>query len=458
MNQSPTPAAPTPVRSADFLPQLFRRVPEAVARAAVRATRRGGPPRDRQFPRLAALWVQLAGALLADRSWTRVAAAVLDRTAARGVPTDAALRRARGRLGLAPLRDLTRRLVRPLATPAAAPAAFYRGLRLLGLDGTTLDVPDSPANDRAFGRAANGRGKSHRPQLRLVALCELGTHAFLKWIVKPCRASEVPMALALLPAVGPGDLLLHDCGFYGLRLWDAARRRGAELLGRVKAGPLLTARVRLPDGSYLARMYPTTRDRMKDTRGRDVRVVEYVHRDPNRPRCGERTRLVTTLLDPARYPADELVELYHRRWEHELAFGELKVHLDGRPVPVRSRTPLGVLQEVEALMPVHYLLRSAMAEAGELAGVAPLGLSFAGTLDVVRLRLREAPPAAAADRVAAWWAEVLMEVGRQVLRPRRGRRYPRAVKAGRRKYPSRKPDYKETATEPFAGYVDILKA
>src|SRR6185437_11774980 len=226
------------------------------------------------------------------------------------------------------------------------PDAFYKGLRLLGLDGTTLSVPDTPANARAFGYARNQHGGSGFPQLRLLALCELGTHALVRWLIKPFATSEVPMADVLVRHLGPDQLLLLDANFFSFRLWQAVGGRGAALLARVQRGPLLQPVLRLSDGSYLAQIYASTADRRADRGGVPVRVLAYTHNDPARVGCGKPARLVTSLLDPGAFPAGELIELYHTRWEQELALGELKTHLNGRKVDVRSRTPAGVAQEV----------------------------------------------------------------------------------------------------------------
>src|SRR6516165_3576698 len=173
--------------------------------------------------------------------------------------------------------------------------AFYRGWRLMGLDSTVLDLPDTPANDRAFGRPGTGRAPGAFPQLRLLALCELGTHAVCGAVLKPCRRNGQVMVPPLLGLLEPSMLLLWDRGFFG---YESARRvieAGAHLLARVPAGLALPAERRLPDGSYLTALYPSAADRARRRGGLALRVIEYTHDDPNRLGCGERHRLVTDL-------------------------------------------------------------------------------------------------------------------------------------------------------------------
>jgi hypothetical protein len=270
-------------------------------------------------------------------------------------PTDSAFSQARRRLGVAPLRHLFLETARPMATHQTV-GAFYRGWRLLGIDGTTLDLPDTPENARTFGRPTTGRAEGAFPQVRLLALCELGTHAVCGLAIKPIRHGEPSMVGPLLGDLGPGDLLIWDRGFFSYALIRSVLRRGAHLLARVKSNTVLRPVRRLADGSYLAKVYPSQTDRRHDTRGIAVRVIEYTHDDPNRPGAGQRHRLITDLTHAEALPAREAPLIYHERWEQELAFDEIKTHLSGRAVPIRSRTPAGVVQEIYGLVLAHYVV------------------------------------------------------------------------------------------------------
>jgi hypothetical protein len=302
-------------------------------------------------------------------------------------PTKSALTQARQRLGPKPLFLLFRRLAGP-AAPAGLPGAFLFGRRLLAIDGSTLDVPDTPANARAFGRPTTDRGNrvGAFPQVRLVWLIEAGTHVLCDLVIRPYASGEAPAARRLLRSVGAGALVLWDRGLHSAALVRATCARGADVLGRVSASVGLPVEAPLADGTYLTTLYP---DRAARAHGRDgtvVRVIAYAIDDPARPGRGERYRLVTSLLDPVRYPAATLAAEYHQRWEAEGTLDELKVHqADRRPAPhVRSRRPREVVQEIYGLALAHLAVRLTMVEAAARADLDPDRLSFTGTLRLLR--------------------------------------------------------------------------
>ncbi|MBX9579841.1 MAG: IS4 family transposase [Gemmataceae bacterium] len=321
------------------------------------------------------------------------------------------------------LRRLFDEVARPMGTDATV-GARYRGWRLMGLDGTTLDVPDTPANARAFGRPGTDRADGAFPQLRLLALCELGARATCGLVIKPGRRGEQAMAGPLIDRLGPGTLLIWDRGFFGFPLAERVVRTGAHLLARVPANAAIAPTRRLDDGSYLGELRAPRGHRGP---GLAVRVIEYTHDDPHRPGCRQRNRLLTDLTDltdPADRPAADAPPVYHERWEQELAFDELKTHLSGRDVPIRSKTPAGVVQEVYGLALAYCLIRRVIHDAAAGAGVDPDRVSFAGTLRVLWCRLPESPGVPP----EGWYQDLLREVRRQKLRPRRDRWYPRVIK------------------------------
>jgi hypothetical protein len=304
------------------------------------------------------------------------------------VPSQVAISKARARLGRAPLAELFSRACRPLARPAT-PGAFYRGLRLVGLDGTTLDLADTAAHAAHFGRPGSGRGEGVAafPQLRLVALAECGTHAMFAVAMGPCTTGEPTLAKELTGALRPGMLCLADRGFTGFPLWSAAAATGAELLWRARGNAVLPVLVRHPDGSYASELTAA------DDRGREhplpVRVVEYTLDDPGREQGEEtRYRLVTTILDPATAPAPELAALYAERWEIESALDELKTHQRGPRVVLRSRTVEGVYQEAWGFCCVHYALRALVQSAADDEDIDPDRLSFTRALHAARRSVR----------------------------------------------------------------------
>jgi hypothetical protein len=365
-------------------------------------------------------------------------------------PAASAFVQARERLGAAPLRRLFEAVARPMANHRTA-GATYRGWRLMGLDGTTLDLPDTPANARAFGRPTTARADGAFPQLRLLALCELGTRAICGLAIKPGRRNEQAMAGPLLDRLGPGMLLVWDRGFFGYALAARVVRAGAHLLARVPAGAVLAPTRRLDDGSYLAELRPP--------RGRPgpplaVRVIEYTHDDPHRPGCGRRNRLLTDVVSPADLPAAEAPVVYHERWEQELAFDELKTHLSGRDVPIRSKAPAAVVQEVYGLVLAHYVVRRVIHDAAAAAAADPDRVSFSDTLRVLRCRLPESPGRPPAD----WYQGLLREVRRLRLRPRRERWYPRVIKRKMSNWRKKRAEHLRPPqpTKPFREAIVVL--
>jgi hypothetical protein len=351
------------------------------------------------------------------------------------MPGRAGLCRARQRLGVAPLRCLFEQVVRPLARPDQ-PGTYYQGMRLVGIDGMVLDVPDSPANAQAFGRPSGGRGEGAFPQVRKLSLVELGTHAELGFVLKPICRGEQSMVEGLMRHVRAGMLLLCDRNFFSYRLWKQLVQRSAQVLLRAKCNLILKPIQNLPDGSYLAKIYPHAVARAEDRDGIVVRVIRYALDDAQRTGSGEKHLLLTTLLDPVKHPATELVVLYHERWEQELTNDEQKTHLAprqaGKEAHVRSETPAGVVQELYAVSMGHYVIRAMMADAAASTKVDVDRLSFVGCLRILRLRLPECPSCSSAPSSSCafgeWYARVLDEMGQERLPRRRNRINPRVVK------------------------------
>jgi Insertion element 4 transposase N-terminal/Transposase DDE domain len=291
---------------------------------------------------------------------------------------------ARTRLGAEPLHRLHDQVVRPVAT-RATPGAWYRQWHLVSLDGSCLDIADTEENRAAFGRPEASRGASAFPQVRFVALVENGTHVLFGARLGRYEEGETMLARQVLLALRPGMLCLADRQFFGHALWRAAGATGADLLWRVKHNVRLPREARLADGSYLTTIYPSEKDRRHRANGVQVRVVEYrlegvVGAEPL-------YRLLTTVLDPAAAPAAGLAALYHERWEIETALDELKTHLRGARVVLRSKTPELVRQEFWGLLLAHFAVRGLMHEAALRAGEDPDRLSFRHAVRVVRRKL-----------------------------------------------------------------------
>lgn len=333
----------------------------------------------------------------------------------------------RQQLGVSPMVALYKEVCQPLATPATRDA-FLFGLRLMGVDGTVEDVADTPVNSRYFGRQTGSRGDSAFPQLRAVYLCECGTHAICDAGAWPYRVGERTGGLRVLRSVGPGMLVLWDCGFHSYDMCERClRQQKADFLGRVPSQVHFTPIRHLPDGSYLADIQPSDYQRRKKGEHLLVRVIEYTIDDPGRPGHGERHRLVTSLLDHQRYPAHDLAVAYHERWEVEITIDEVDTHQRRAFRPFRSRTPLGVLQEFYGLLIAHYLIRSIMHEAALKADVAPDRLSFVNSVRIIRSAVFQSQ-IVAPSQASDWRERMLRDIGREILPERANRSNPRVIK------------------------------
>jgi hypothetical protein len=360
-------------------------------------------------------------------------------------PCRSALCVARQRLGVEPVQRLFERTARPLAT-SETPGAFYGGLRLVAVDGTCLDVPDTEANDDFFGRPTSGnRGDGAFPQVRKLSLVEVGTHIEFALCTDSYRVGEKTMFPRLLPHLRPGMLLLCDRGFFSYNLWKNVVSKGVRLLVRLSKGMVLKALEPCSDGSYLAKVYANSYNRKCDRHGIMVRVIKYTLNDPQRVGHEEEHTLLTNLLDETQYPAWELIPGYHWRWEQELVFDEQKTHQDppraSKPTHLRSETPMGVLQEIYALSLAHFVIRSLMFQAAERAGLDTDRLSFAGCFHILQCRLPECE-SRTPQLFETWCERLLDEMVHEQIEPRRNRINPRVIKRKMKKWLKKRPKHR----------------
>ena len=291
---------------------------------------------------------------------------------------------ARTRLGWEPLKRLHDEVVAPIAVTRTK-GAWYRHWRTVSLDGSTMDVADNQDNEKAFGRPSASRGTSAYPQVRFVSLVENGTHVLFGTQMSGYGDGEITLAHKVLPSLKKGMLCLADRNFFGFDLWKEARATGADLLWRVKKNLRLPCEKRLSDGSYLSTIFPSDKDRRHGSNGIKVRVIEYTLEGVTG--AEPIYRLVTSILDPDQAPAQELAALYHERWEIETALDELKTHLRGSKIVLRSKTPDLVRQEFYGLMMTHFAIRGLMHEAALQDREDPDRLSFLHAVRVVRRKL-----------------------------------------------------------------------
>ena len=342
------------------------------------------------------------------------------------LPKDSALSYRRYQLGARPLANLFHRVCRPMATPQT-PGAFLLGLRLMAIDGTVEDVPDTAANVAAFGRHHGDRGDSAFPQIQGVYLVECGTHAIVDAGFWPCHTSERVGGFRMLRSLEKGMLIMWDRGFHDFDMFVNAQKQEAEVLGRLPSHVKPQLIRTLPDGSWLAYLRPSEYQRRKRGERMLVRIVEYTILDPALPGYGERHRLVTTLLDPEAYPALDLACAYHERWEIEVVIDEVDTHqrLVGRPL--RSLKPVGVIQELYGLLVAHYAIRFLMHEAACQAHIDPDRISFVHALNAIHDAIPEFQMTTP-EQLPQLYTRLLRDIVDGLLPERRLRSNPRAVK------------------------------
>lgn len=409
--------------------------------------------RKRRLTAPSVVWLIVAMSLYARDSiptaWRR-----LHGTSPMPEPDPSAFTKARNRLGVPPMRELFHEVAKPIATPET-PGAFHGALRLMAIDGTTLDMPDTQANETVFGRGGNQRSPNAFPQVRVLALCEVGTRVVCGLVIRPISIGEQTMVPHLLHSIGAGMLLLWDRGFCGFKAFESVCRTGCRLLARVKSKQQIFRRIRtLSDGSYSSKIYPTYRDRLKDRNGRILRVIEFAHFDKKRVGYRVVNRLITDILDPAELSAKEAVRLYHERWEIEIVFDEIKTHQNSRDLLLRCRTPRGVIQELYGMFLAHRIVRQVIFDAATDEKIDPDRLSFLGSLRVIQCHLPEVP-----DRTPTeWYERLLAEIRQQKLPPRRNRQYPRVIKRKIKKWGKKRPHHKkpEQPTQAYAEATVII--
>ncbi len=347
--------------------------------------------RQRDLPAHVVVYYAIALALYMHSSYREVLRCLLegvqwlmDPSVTLKVAGNSGISQARTRLGWEPLRQLHDEVVKPIAV-AASIGAWYRDWRVVSLDGSTLEVADEQANEAAFGRPGASRGRSAYPQMRFVSLVENGTHGLFGTRMGAYGTGEITLAKAVLGALRKGMLCLADRQFFGFQMWQQGLATQAQLLWRIKQNSRLPRKKQLDEGSYLSRIYPSEKDRRHQRHALTVRVIEY--RLEGVAGAEPIYRLVTSLLGPQQAPAQDLAALYHERWEIETALDELKTHLRGAKIVLRSKTPDLVRQEFYGLLLAHFAIRGLMHEAALKVAVDPDRLSFLHAVRVVRRKM-----------------------------------------------------------------------
>lgn len=369
---------------------LASRIPRETVMSVLEDTGRQSK-RIRQLPAHVMVYYVVAMALYMNVAYEEVLRCLVEGLEWLGEPAErlrntgrSAISQARTRLGFEPMERIYHDVVSPIGK-AESKGVWYRQWRKVSIDGMTLDVGDTFANEEHFGRPGASRGSSAFPQIRCVALAECGTHVLFDIAEGPCTSSEAELADQLIPRLVPEMLCLADRNFWSYERWRLATSTGASLVWRVKKNLILPCEKRFRDGSFLSTIYPSAKDRRHTRHGIKVRVVEYeIDGLESRESI---YRLVSNILETKSAPALELAALYHERWEIENAFDELKVHLRGRDVVLRSKTPDLVKQELYGLLLAHFAVRGLMYEAADSTNLDADDLSFVHALRIVRRKI-----------------------------------------------------------------------
>ena len=383
---------PSGTRITDFisLGVLTKTIPLAAIQAVLSSSGKASV-RQRDLPAHVVVYYVIALALYMQSSYREVLRCLFEGIqwllgpgAIVKVAGKSGISQARTRLGWEPIQQLHDNIVKPIAVESTK-GAWYRSWRLVSMDGSTLDTADEKDNEKTFGRPSVSRGSSAFPQVRFVSLVENGTHVLFGTRMGGIETGEITLAKQVVASLVKGMLCLADRNFYGFALWNQARATGADLLWRIKKNLRLPREKQLPDGSYLSRIYASEKEQRHSENGIVVRVVEY--KLEGVPGSEPIYRLLTTILDPEAAPATELAALYHERWEIETALDELKTHLRGSRIVLRSKTPDLVRQEFYGLMLAHFAVRGLMHEAALRANEDTDRLSFLHSVRVVRRKI-----------------------------------------------------------------------
>lgn len=395
---------------------LVSAVPRDAVDDAVAVCGVGAKRSDGKLPPHVVAYLTMALCLFAEDDYTEVATKVtgsLDRwgcwNASWSVPTASAITQARKRLGRNVFPEIFERTCGPVAGDASpvaglvavgrARGAWLRGWRLLAIDGFDVDVPDTEGNAAEFGYAGSGDNRSAYPKVRVVALAECGTHAFVAAALDAYSVGEKTLANRLYPRLRRDELLTADRNFYSFDAWDLAAGTGAALLWRAPTQLRLPVVQVLRDGTFLSvlvnpKLRGARRERvitaaragqeLDPADGHLIRVIEYDVPDRAGNGTGELIVLLTTITDPGEAHADELADVYHQRWEEETANDQLKTHLRGPGRVLRSRLPDLVHQEIWAWLIVHHAIAALITQAAEAADLDPDRVSFTKALRLVR--------------------------------------------------------------------------
>lgn len=359
-------------------------------------------------------------------------------------PTSSSITEARQRTGAAVMTRLFEMVAKPLAT-VLTPGAFLGGLRIMAMDGTVFDVPETETNARVFGYPGSRPGTYPAfPKVRLVFLVEAGTHLIIDAFCSPYRMGERRGALKLLRSIDSSILLMWDRGLHSFKMVNTVIKQKGHFLGRVPANVKFEVVKTFKDGSYLSWIAPDGESKKKGATRIPVRIIEYVIEENGT----EKTyRLITDLMDISNFPALVLAKEYHQRWEAENTLDELKIHLSGRKILIRSKNPREVVQEIYGWLLGHYCLRCLMFQSATLKNISPLRLSFTGSLKVLRRAIPEFQRQIDNELdINIYYSWLISEIFDLEIPLPQHRSNPRVVKKTRSKFKSKKRSHRNNGT------------
>lgn len=350
-------------------------------------------------------------------------------------PTSSSISEARQRVGPMVMTRLFELIVKPLAKPFTQ-GAFLNGLRLMAVDGTVFDVPDTQENAKVFGYPGTRKGtKAAFPKVRLVLLVEAGTHLICDALISPYKIGERVRVRKLLRSVNSQMLLMWDRGLHSFKMVKAVLDKKCHFLGRVPKNVKFEVVKTLEDGSYLSWIAPDRKSKKKGAKRIPIRVIEYVIEENGRDVV---YRLITDLMDVEKFPALLLAQEYHSRWEVENTLSEFKTYLNGRRTKIRSKNPREVIQEIYGWLLAHYSIRCLMFTAATEANLPPLRLSFTGCLRVVQRAIPKFQKITENENYL-FFSWLIAEMMSEIIPPRQNRSNPRVVKKTRCKFKKAKP-------------------
>jgi hypothetical protein len=420
---------------ATLRPEFIEQALEATGSASIRR---------RKLPAEQVVWLTVGMSMFTNAS----IAQTVDRLnlAINGEVVPSTVSDARKRLGPKPISYLFDLLGK--AWTQSTPSGQWRGLRLFGVDGTTMRVADSEDNDAHFGRPGSSRGTAAYPQVRVVALMDLGLRLLRGARLGPLVQGETTLAQELFRELPVDSLCIMDRGFMGFAHFNAISdgvESSRHFLCRARMDATFRVTDKLPDGSLLAVLTATSQARKKNPdlpAEMAIRVVEY------KVEGHGVARLLTSLTNHVKYPARALAELYHERWELEVAFDELKTDMLNRKESLRSKSPEGVEQEVWAMLLTYNLIRREMALTAQAHGAKPAVMSFKASLLFIHDFFIAHSSDPATGRLPERLRKLRDDLWRYRLPPRRSERTARReVKIKMSSYPKKAPRARQAASE-----------